>query len=441
MTAFAIGPILCLVVFALLFLGAMAAAAFGIAHAVRREAQPASGSLRWRWFPLAAGLSAGILATVLMLGLVGFKARSQSYQAEFQSAQEMHFHETGTSFAPVDSRPPVVAPPTFAMRTTLIVWPVIFLMVVVLVSFVVGHQVSRSRRSVESSREDSFRPSPRGMGILTSAAIVLAGLVLLGWTRTTVEIVPHNVVVEEISTPGLVRLDTQSDSQLRRLPAEDPLAANLVRLADDPADAISAIDAGRDPLPQDDRTTVNEPTPDWLATGRHFFDGEELQVIASQQFATEAEARHDANTIVAELLTKDLAQFTRAPLRPRRSPVTGTDVHRAVREEYVQSVQRDFGTFFAPMYRVWYKVELSPAVREPYLVGWRAQLVESRTLTVVSGFAALLLAPLGVLFAAAARRATGGAGREWIDLSALFGVLALWSVGAWVLNQYVVLWN
>lgn len=441
MTAFAIGPILCLVVFALLFLGAMAVVALGLTQAVTREPQLPSGRVQRRWFPLAAGLSAAILATVLMLGLVGFKAQSQPYPPQFQSAQEMYFHETGTSFAPVDSRPPVVAPPTFAMRTPLIAWAVIFLTVVVLVGFVVGHQVSRSRRRVESSREDSFRPSPRGMGILTSAAAVLAGFVLFGWTSTRGTVVQPSAVVELDSPPRQVRLDAQSDSQLRRLPAEDPLAANLVRLTDDPADAISAIDTGRDPLPQDDRTTVNEPTPDWLATGRHFFDGEELQVIASQQFATEAEARHDANTIVAELLTKDLAQFTRAPLRPRRSPVTGTDVHRAVREEYLQSVQRDFGTFFAPMYRVWYKVELSPAVREPYLVGWRAQLVESRTLTVVSGFAALLLAPLGILFAAAARRATGGAGRGWIDLSALFGVLALWSVGAWVLNQYVVLWN
>ncbi len=436
-------PMLCVAVSSMLFL---AAAALVIAHFLTRPQTAERHASGGRWLSFAAGLAVAVVA-VAALGLVGMTSlvvvRSESEQGATLYDGDVH-HSMVSDLTPLASPPRV-----FQTRTS--VGMILLLLAVGCVGFIGLRMALQSKSTMESALRTSPRPGIRVAAICSSGVVLLVGLALVGITRVRAarqaelwqaESLKHmqkqQAVLESSRTEQARHV---AGSQLQRLPVENQPGNSLVRLSDDPADAATAVAAVRDPLPQDDRTTANEPTPDWLATGRHVFDGQELLVIASQQFATEGEARHDADAQVAELLTTDLAQFTRAPLGPRRSPVTGTDVHRAVREEFMQSVQRDFGTFFAPMYRVWYKVELSPAVREPYLVGWRAQLVESRTLTVVSGFAALLLAPLGVLFAAAARRATGGAGRGVIDLTALVGVLALWGVGAWVLNQSVVLWN
>ena len=93
------------------------------------------------------------------------------------------------------------------------------------------------------------------------------------------------------------------------------------------------------------------------------------------------------------------------------------------------------------MYRVWYQIELSPRVREASLVQIKALQLEGRTLAVAAGFSALLLVPLAILLAGAISRALGGLAYEFTLGATLTSVLLAWGAGAWLLNQYVVLWG
>lgn len=213
--------------------------------------------------------------------------------------------------------------------------------------------------------------------------------------------------------------------------------------------AVSALETSNDPLPQADRTAPAEPAPDWLTTGNHVFGDRQMTVVASQQYATEHEARVDALAQVARIVSQDTAKYLSPELiRPRDdlvrleagATISPEVIHLGIQDTYVQTVQRDFGTFFAPMYRVWHRVELSPAVREPLLLRWHEAVLSARTRTVVAGFAALTLIPLGVVFAASLLKLTGGAFAPMIRGASVLGVVALWIAGACVLNQFVILW-
>lgn len=61
-----------------------------------------------------------------------------------------------------------------------------------------------------------------------------------------------------------------------------------------------------------------------------------------------------------------------------------------VKEQYAEVIDRDFGAFFHPMYRVWWQVELSPEVRTEFLPAWKRGLTANRIYNV--GYAATLLA-------------------------------------------------
>lgn len=213
--------------------------------------------------------------------------------------------------------------------------------------------------------------------------------------------------------------------------------------------AVSALETSNDPLPQADLTATTEPAPDWLTTGNHVFGDRQMTVVASQQYATEHEARADALAQVALIVAQDTAKYLSPELiRPRDdlvrleagATISPEVIHLGIHDTYVQTVQRDFGTFFAPMYRVWHRVELSPMVREPLLLRWHEAVLTARTRTVVAGFAALTLIPLGIVFATSLLKLTAGAFAPLVRSATALGVVALWIVGASVLNQFVVLW-
>jgi hypothetical protein len=112
-----------------------------------------------------------------------------------------------------------------------------------------------------------------------------------------------------------------------------------------------------------------------------------------------------------------------------------------VRNEYVETVSRDFGSFFAPMHRVWYRVELSPATREPALIRWRAALANTRMVATGGGFLALLCVPLAIVGYARCNRWTGGKARRPLACAATAAVLAIWVAGAVLFARLFVLWG
>ncbi len=138
------------------------------------------------------------------------------------------------------------------------------------------------------------------------------------------------------------------------------------------------------PVPTDDRTRTTSADgltqrPAWVDQPSTVDGIGERIAIASQQYTTREEAEQELSSRATELLLRDLQK-----LYPGTSPQSAwhpadEDVKRhAVKQQYVEVVERDFGNFFSPMYRVWWQVELSPEVRTEFLPAWRQGLTANR---------------------------------------------------------------
>lgn len=198
--------------------------------------------------------------------------------------------------------------------------------------------------------------------------------------------------------------------------------------------------------PTADRTTVDATTPtsppEWIKSGTQTMGESQYVVVSSKQFATEAEARADADRQVIELLREDLRKYTSQTwVRPDEIIGLQDSLKVAVRDQYLESVSRDFGSFFAPMHRVWYRVELSPATREPALIRWRAALANTRAVVAGGSFLALLCVPLAMVGYARCNRWTDGKLRKPLACGLTVAVLAIWALGAVLFARLFVLWG
>jgi hypothetical protein len=234
-------------------------------------------------------------------------------------------------------------------------------------------------------------------------------------------------------------------------PAPTPVAAPSAPVA--PPDAVSAMEAiamvrpaATVKPPTSDRTVVesSSPTspPAWLSAGSKTVGETQSIVISSKQYATQAEAEQDVGRQVVALLRDDLRKHTSPTWIQPSEIIDLPEAQRlAVREKYVETINRDFGTFFAPMYRVWSRVEISPSVREPALIRWRAAVAETRMVTVGGGFLALLCVPLAVLAFGYGHRRLAGKARAPLAFGVSAVVLLVWLTGAKLFAKYFVLWG
>ncbi|HUQ70429.1 MAG TPA: hypothetical protein VM165_12940, partial [Planctomycetaceae bacterium] len=136
---------------------------------------------------------------------------------------------------------------------------------------------------------------------------------------------------------------------------------------------------------QDDRTTTATTTPKrpaWTNLSEIKQGDVTHVVLASQQYSTIEEARQELAKSAKTLLTRDFESVYRTSAEGLRNVSLDTLKVMAVRQEYVETVDRDFGSFYAPMHRVWWQLELSPEVRMNLRQIWKAQVQEFRTLTV-----------------------------------------------------------
>lgn len=156
------------------------------------------------------------------------------------------------------------------------------------------------------------------------------------------------------------------------------------------------------PVPTDDRTIVVSDTklaqrPDWVDQ-RSVSDGVvERIVLASEQYTTQQEAEQQLSVNATELLLDDLQKLRPGTARPAKWHPADADIRRLmVKQRYVEAIDRDFGNFFHPMYRVWWQVELSPEVRTEFLPGWRHSqtVTRVRRVGIVTASAVLLVSLL-----------------------------------------------
>ena len=192
------------------------------------------------------------------------------------------------------------------------------------------------------------------------------------------------------------------------------------------------------PVPTDDRSTTasadgQTQRPAWIDQPRTVDGVIERIVIASQQYTTRDEAELELSAGAADLLLRDLQQLHPGSSRASSWHPSSEEIkRRAVKQQYVEVVERDFGNFFHPMYRVWWQVELSPEVRTEFLPAWKRGLTLNRIHFV--GVVATSLVMVASVWATCHRLnfLTPRGGRTWLWLltgSAV--VFCLGAIGNW----------
>lgn len=118
--------------------------------------------------------------------------------------------------------------------------------------------------------------------------------------------------------------------------------------------------------------------PTWIEQPRSADGDCQHIVISSQQYSTREEAESELSAVASELIRDDLQGIRPGTSHSSWRPPAAEIQRIAVKQQYVEAVDRDFGSFVHPMYRVWWQVELSPEVRTEFLPAWRQGLTNSR---------------------------------------------------------------
>lgn len=220
-------------------------------------------------------------------------------------------------------------------------------------------------------------------GLFLGVLLVL-GTVVMGY-RTTVQYAePPKVSTAQFPQLQPVQAPPQvnTDAGLKRLPDVEPNG--------------SSVDALAPSTGHDDRSRMPESRPGWTNVAETKQGDVSLLVFESKQYSTIDEARQELAAAVKIRLDRDFKAVFHTPAGGIRDLPLPDLKRLAVRNEYVETIERDFGTFFAPMHRVWWQLELSPAVRTDLRSQWKAQVQETRTLTVGGALLGITVALAGL---------------------------------------------
>uniref|UniRef100_A0A7C4QQL5 Uncharacterized protein n=1 Tax=Schlesneria paludicola TaxID=360056 RepID=A0A7C4QQL5_9PLAN len=304
-----------------------------------------------------------------------------------------------------------------------------------------------------------LRQSAPGLRWVAVPMVIVAGagaLVLLFGGLYVVRLQPDQAAIVEqpfFATPAEPRSSAADSEWLRspqsprslpaELAAESAVPTPPSATATDASVFPSPLVGGSDPAATDDRSQVQNAqagAPDWVRAGSERRGEANYLVCASRQFSTVEEADADAKACLRELL---LAEFRKVQASGviRRPAVL--DISRlidgSVQDRYVETVQRDFGTFFAPMHRVWLRAEFSPAVHEALHAAHITAVQQGRLLVAGVVWAALLCLPLGVVSYGQLCRWVNCRRSRLLQAIVGTGVVGAWVAG-FVLLQRLVIW-
>ena len=127
----------------------------------------------------------------------------------------------------------------------------------------------------------------------------------------------------------------------------------------------------------------SEP-PQWITD--HDTTSSDVQriVLTSQLWSTEAEADRELSPKVAAIIRADFAGRHQGFFNQMGRQVLNEDriVNVAVKQRYVEHVEKDFGSFDATMNRLYWQVEVSPVVRTELYPEWKATVTQNRIVVV-----------------------------------------------------------
>jgi hypothetical protein len=164
---------------------------------------------------------------------------------------------------------------------------------------------------------------------------------------------------------------------------------------------VKGVEPGAAVTPQDDRTARGESAserPEWTHQPQ-IHDGDAARlVLTSKQFATIEEAREEIAATAKEMLRQDFERIYRVTAPAIGDLPTNAVRDLAVRQEFVETIERDFGNFYAPMHRVWWQLEISPEVRNNLFPVWKTRTQEQRMLAVAGSLVAATIGLAGISF-------------------------------------------
>ncbi len=170
--------------------------------------------------------------------------------------------------------------------------------------------------------------------------------------------------------------------------------------------------------------------PNWINASRVEDGDATLLVLSSRQFATIDEAKAEVLLAAKNVVTADFHKYEPAGAE-WRVPIEMVQAH-AVRQEYIEKQDRDFGRFTAPMYRVHLQLRLSPRLHDKFREPWQAYVVERRLWGLGSVFGLLTLLTATMTSYLRLDALTAGAYRRRLKLAAVSliaaGGLVVWKI-------------
>jgi hypothetical protein len=146
----------------------------------------------------------------------------------------------------------------------------------------------------------------------------------------------------------------------------------------DPAARSSNLTATKDSILSS--TQTDAPLPDWIGKTVVESKARKLVVVASDFAATTEAAEQDALRSAVGLVAFDFAATVPDAGAANWKPPAGTVRSQAVRRVHVQRIDRQTVSSGTPfhVFRAYYQVELSPAVRNQLFPLWKQEIVDKR---------------------------------------------------------------
>ena len=312
-------------------------------------------------------------------------------------------------------------------HTWIVLLPLLAATLLLAVGVTIGMFVARR------TRREASHSQPRANRAVFVVPLVIGGLVavfLLGllvfWRAS-----PELGIVQDMNTYHDTNIYPEPPAELAAITEGSTVSTAEARAAtfDEAERVFSSVVGEANPMESDE---ADSKLPDWAAEKRVEGGGQTLVVIDSQQYSTVEEADQTALAMAVQKVT-EYVHHDDFFLKTKWTAPVGLVKDHAIRQRYVETIERDFGTITAPMHRVHLQVELSDDVAADFLSSRRTAVVNHRLWALGGTFGAVSLLLAAVFACLRLDASTGGAYRKRLGVAAV-SLIAAVVVAAMVLS-------
>lgn len=122
--------------------------------------------------------------------------------------------------------------------------------------------------------------------------------------------------------------------------------------------------------------------PKWITEGNVTQGDVKRIVLSSKLWSSVEEARKALSDEATRIIRDDFEQRHHGPFVPVTNRILNEKrlIDVAVKEQFLEQVDHDFGKYSAPMHRLWWQLEISPVVRTELFSDWKAATVQNKVI-------------------------------------------------------------